>query len=69
MREALNKRTVTPDEAVQMFGVPKGTLANLRSQKRGCRYFKQGKRVFYRTDEFEKWLTSNPVMTTDSIEG
>ncbi len=62
------KKTITADEAVAMFGIPRGTLANLRSQRRGCRFFKVGKRVLYRVEDFEKWITSNPVMTIDSHE-
>lgn len=64
----INKKTVTPDEAVAMFGCTKGTLANLRSQKRGCKFYKMGKRVYYKVNEFEEWITSNPVMTKDAID-
>ncbi len=68
MNEHVVKRTLTPDEAFQMFGIPKGTLANLRSARRGCRYYKVGKRVLYKIEEFEKWISSFPVLTTDSIK-
>jgi hypothetical protein len=63
-----DKPMMTPDEAVSLFGIPKGTLANLRSARKGCKFYRQGKRVYYRTDEFLKWITSNPVMTLDSME-
>lgn len=68
MVKNINKKTITPDDAVEMFGVTKGTLANLRSQKKGCKFYKMGKRVYYQVSEFEKWITSNPVMTKDCLD-
>jgi hypothetical protein len=63
-----DKRAITPEVASERYGIPTGTLANLRSQKRGCRFFKVGRRVIYRVEDFEKWLTSSPVQTLDSIQ-
>ncbi len=65
MRE-LTKKAATPDEINKTFGVPKGTLANLRSRREGCRFFKVGRSVYYDLQEFEEWLKSTPVLTTDS---
>jgi hypothetical protein len=62
-------RTITPEQASAMYGLCKGTLANLRSQKKGCAYFTIGRKVLYRVDDFEKWLFQNPVETVDSIRG
>ena len=45
-----------------------GTLANLRCMKKGSKYFKIGKRVFYRVEDVEAWLFQNPVLTIDSID-
>lgn len=63
----MNPITITCDEAVKLFGIPKGTLANLRCQKKGCRFFKVGKRVVYRVEDFERWVMSNPCLTIDQM--
>ena len=60
---------ITFDSAAleQIYGVDAGTLANYRSRKEGCRFYKVKRRVLYRKDEFEKWLFGNPVLTIDSM--
>lgn len=50
-----------------VYGIDKGTLANYRSRREGCKFFKVNKRVFYRKDDFEKWFFGNPVLTSDSL--
>lgn len=40
------------------------TLANLRSQGRGPRWFKRGRRVFYRVEDLERWLMEGEMKTT-----
>jgi hypothetical protein len=62
------RKAITPEVASQIYGVNVGTLANLRSQRRGPKFFKVGRRVIYRVEDFEKWLTSSPVLTLDSIQ-
>lgn len=61
------RKTITPKEASELFGLNCGTLANLRKQKKGCIYYKRGKSIFYFIDDVERWLRSNPVQTADSI--
>jgi len=63
----LQKLTITTAEAAAMFGIPKGTLNNLRYQKRGPKYFKRGKRCLYKPQDILRWIEERPVMTTDSI--
>lgn len=46
-------------------GLNPKTLANLRSQGRGPRFFKVGRKVFYRLEDLEAWLTRQPVRTAD----
>jgi|PlaIllAssembly_1097288.scaffolds.fasta_scaffold907503_2 hypothetical protein len=60
------KQAGTPYEMSRLYGVPAGTLANLRYQKRGPKYYKVGKGVFYFVVDFESWLKSKPVLTIDS---
>jgi hypothetical protein len=62
-------KAVDVNHAVMLFPcLNKGTLANLRSQKKGPKYFKVGKRIVYRVADIERWLYQNPVLTIDSIE-
>jgi hypothetical protein len=53
-----------------MFGIPEGTLANMRwSKKTGPRYFRKpgGRGIFYLLSDVEEWITSQPVLTVDSL--
>ena len=67
----IKKVTLTSAEVEAMFGIPRGTQANMRWSKRGPRYFKKpggGRGVFYLLADVEAWITSRPVQTLDSIE-
>lgn len=44
-----------------------GHLANLRVQKRGPRYYKIGRKVVYKIEDIERFLSQNPCETKDSI--
>ena len=69
MGTKLNKITATPKEVEAIYGIPRGSLANLRWQKRGPKYLKAGpRRVLYRIDDIEEWVSHNPVLTTDRVE-
>ncbi|HDN79230.1 MAG TPA: DNA-binding protein [Chloroflexi bacterium] len=50
-------------EAERLFPgvVTASTLARLASQGRGPRFLKMGRRVFYRREDFVKWLEENSV--------
>jgi predicted DNA-binding transcriptional regulator AlpA len=64
------KLFLRPPEVKARFGIPEGTLANMRSAKKGPRYFRKpgGRGIFYLLADVEKWITSRPVQTVDSIE-
>jgi len=64
----MQKRSLTPEGVSEIYQIPKGTLANLRSQKKGPRYYKVGRRVIYFIDDVERWLKAVPVLTQDSME-
>lgn len=66
-RACLPKRAFSSDEVESVYGVPKGTLANLRCRREGAVFFKVGGKVYYRVDEFEKWFFSNRVLTKDAV--
>ncbi len=65
-RTAFARKTYRPEDIEQVYGYPMGSLANDRSNGVGPRYFKVGRKIFYYADEFENWLTSQPVQTKDS---
>ena len=62
----MEKPFYTTKDAAEISGHSIGSLANLRSQKRGPRYYKRGKRVLYDAKDFIAWLKENPVMTLDT---
>lgn len=67
----LKRIALKPSEVTQIFGIPTGTLANMRWAKKGPRYFKKpgnGRGVFYLLADVEAWITSQPVQTIDSVE-
>ena len=64
------KRAITPKQFEDMYGIPRGTQANMRLKKVGPRFFKPTPhRVIYFVDDIEEWLRRNPVLTIDSLEG
>ena len=70
MREELGKIVLRPSEVKEIFGIPEGTLANLRWAKKGPRYFKKprGRGIFYLLNDVKTWITSNPVDPADRVK-
>jgi len=69
MEKPLEKKALTPTEVDSVYGIPKGSLANMRWARTGPKYYKTGARkVLYRTADIEAWLFRNPVLTVDSVE-
>jgi hypothetical protein len=58
----------TPKEMSRIYGIPLGTLANLRCQKRGSKFFRRGRSILYFFNDFEAWLKRDPVLTVDTYE-
>jgi len=55
---------LTPKEAAEFLGIPLGTLAQWRSQRRGPPYIKLEERlVRYRRSDLEKYLSGHFVGT------
>jgi hypothetical protein len=69
MSKDLKRIVLKPAEVKEIFGIPEGTLANMRWAKRGPRYFRKpgGRGIFYLMADVESWITSHPVLTVDSI--
>ena len=68
MSKDLKRVVLKPAEVKEVFGIPEGTLANMRWAKKGPRYFKKpgGRGIFYFLEDVQTWLMSNPVHTGDS---
>ena len=64
----MQKKILRPDEAAAIYSLNVGSLGNLRNHKRGPKYFKRDRKIFYRPEDIEKWLFENPVLTEDCIE-
>ena len=66
------KRCLSPQQVEQLYSIPIGTLANMRWQKRGPKFFllenASGKRrkVLYFIEDVEKWIRINQMQTVDS---
>jgi predicted DNA-binding transcriptional regulator AlpA len=73
MPVAQNKSLLTPKEAAAFLGIPEGTLAQWRSQRRGPRYIKLEERlVRYRVPDLEEYLSQHSVgtdLTTSQASG
>jgi hypothetical protein len=59
----------TASELIKIFrGLSIGSLANLRSARRGPRYCKFGKKVLYRISDVRRYLEDNEIKTIDQHE-
>jgi hypothetical protein len=66
--EDISRKAVTAKEAALMYGFKEGTLANMRSQKVGPKFYKVGrKKVLYFTEDLDIWARANPVLTKDCL--
>jgi hypothetical protein len=60
------RKMLTPSDVAQLYGLSEGWLANLRSQRQGCKFYKIGAKVLYKAEDMERWVTSVPVLTKES---
>jgi excisionase family DNA binding protein len=59
-----NRSLLTPKQVAELLGLPEGTLAQWRSQRRGPLYIKLGGRlVRYRASDVEEWVARQTVET------
>jgi excisionase family DNA binding protein len=57
-------RLLTPKQAAEFLGVPEGTLAQWRSQRRGPSFIKlEGRLVRYRLSDVENYVCRHAVKT------
>lgn len=52
---------LSPKGVAQEYGIPVGSLANLRWRGTGPRYVKRGTKVLYKRADVEEWLESQTV--------
>jgi len=65
-----NLKALSPEDVLMIYpGLAGSTasLANMRCQKRGPKFFKLGRKVVYRPEDIEAFLFKNPVLTIDSV--
>lgn len=69
VRNQLKSMTMlTEAETSEVFEVPRSTLRCWRSQGKGPRYFKAGRRVKYLAADVDAFLVGKPIQTTDSLK-
>lgn len=64
-------KILTPADVLKFypaFTESYGTLANLRAQKRGPKFFRVSRKVVYRREDIESYIFKRPVMTADAME-
>ncbi|WP_436792822.1 helix-turn-helix transcriptional regulator [Actinospongicola halichondriae] len=54
-------RLLWPEEVAEVLGVPVGTLANWRYQRRGPAFVKVGRHVRYRRRDVDGWVERHVV--------
>ena len=62
------KKVLSFDEAARFLNVSKSHLYKMTSQCKIPHYKPNGKRIYFNTEELEKWLLSNRITTLDEIE-
>ncbi len=68
MVKELKRKAITPLELEAIYGIPRGSAANMRWQKKGPKYYKAGpRRILYMVEDVENWLAQHPVLTLDSM--
>ena len=64
----MKKKAISPAGLESIYSIPVGTSANMRSFKRGPRYYKVGAKVLYLVEDIEAWIRQNPVLTRDFLD-
>ncbi len=67
MSENRKRAALTAADVSGLYGIAPGSLANLRCQKRGPKFFKIGRKVLYRPEDCDAFFFSTPVETIDSV--
>ena len=63
---ASERKMLSPAAVEALYGIPRGSLANLRWSRRGPPFYKVGlRRVLYRAEDVVAWVESHPVLTKE----
>jgi len=68
MKQRIEKVGFSPGACAQTYSLNVGTLANLRAQRRGPRFYRVGRKILYFREDIEAWLKQTPVLTRESVE-
>ena len=63
-------KALTPKDAIEIYPALGcvGSLANMRCQKRGPKYYTINRKIVYRPEDIEAFLFQSPVLTADCVE-
>lgn len=64
-----HKEVLTFDEAARYLGMEKSYLYKLTSARAIPHYKPTGKMCYFKRQELEEWLTSNPIATAADLNG
>ena len=53
--------TLNPKQVEAEYGIPVGTLANMRWRAEGIRFYRAGRAILYRRADIEAWLETQAV--------
>jgi len=57
----MTKVYITPKQATELYSVTKANLAKRRHLQQPPTYYRRGKIVLYKVQEFEKWIQEGQV--------
>jgi hypothetical protein len=65
-----DSKILSPKDVIERYPVLgcEGSLANMRCQKRGPKFYKVSRKIVYRQEDIEAYLFRNPIQTIDSME-
>ena len=64
-----HKEVLTVDEAAEYTGMEKSYLYKLTASRAIPHYKPYGKKCYFKRQELEEWLTSNPIATNADLNG
>ncbi len=67
MKDLNSKTVLTMDEMAIYTGLSKSTLYKMTSRKEIKHYKPNNKLIYFKRDEVEAWLFSNPINTDEEI--
>lgn len=67
--EQFQKKGLSPRTVALLYDTSEGHLANMRSQRRGPRFYRvENKKILYRTEDCDSYFFGSPIQTIDSVK-